>query len=227
MSQAHVSFNLFGITFILVLGLLVIIVSFVLEPLASCIQRRFKLSAYRRLEWHSTSAFQLQRLAHEELGIGFWEQCDQAIPTTAAGTVLASLDISDERHPVLRMPASADEKRMAKERTRPMQMSEKAPRPILRIDSGMCVGSDATAVDLYAATTISDKGPSQMSSSVEQGSQTPATAPPGSHGGSTAPKGGRPFMATPATATNETTLPHGHSVRTTASGAPVPRGNST
>lgn len=85
-------------------GLLVIIISFAIEPIASCVQRRFKLTPYARLEWYSTSVFQLQRFAHEELGLGTWENCDGDLPATAPGTMLATLNIADESHPLLQVP---------------------------------------------------------------------------------------------------------------------------
>lgn len=103
-SQAHVSFSVFGLAFILVVGLLIIITSFILEPLARFIQRRSNSNPYARVEWYATSIFQLQRLAQEELGIGNWDNCDGSIPTTAPDKVLAALDISDERHPFLLAP---------------------------------------------------------------------------------------------------------------------------
>jgi hypothetical protein len=103
-SPVHVSFSVFGLAFILVLGILIIVTSFVLEPLAHCTQRRLGKNAYSRLEWTSTGVFQLQRLAHEALVPGPWEHCAEDIPSTAPDTMLAPLDISDENHPMLRAP---------------------------------------------------------------------------------------------------------------------------
>lgn len=107
-SQVHISFSVFGLAFILVAGLLIIVISFVLEPLARCIHRCSKRNPYARVEWYSTSIFQLQRLAHEEIGIGTWDHCDESIPTTAPGTILAALDITDESHPLLCVPEKSD-----------------------------------------------------------------------------------------------------------------------
>ena len=72
-----------------------------IEPIARFVQTRAKLNQYSRLEWSTNGTFQLQRLAHEELGIGEWESADEVIPTTKSHTDLAPLDISDLKHPRL------------------------------------------------------------------------------------------------------------------------------
>lgn len=72
-----------------------------IEPIARFVQTRAKLNQYSRLEWSTNGTFQLQRLAHEELGIGEWDAADEEIPTTKSHTDLAPLDISDLKHPRL------------------------------------------------------------------------------------------------------------------------------
>ncbi|KAI3326299.1 hypothetical protein HD806DRAFT_552583 [Xylariaceae sp. AK1471] len=100
-STDYVSFSFLGLMIIFVLGLIIIIVSFSLELLASCIQRRWKKGGHRRLEWITNGTLQLQRLVHEELGIGEWEDCDAMIPVTRQLDDLALLDLTDEKHPRL------------------------------------------------------------------------------------------------------------------------------
>ncbi|KAI1868746.1 hypothetical protein JX265_006725 [Neoarthrinium moseri] len=51
------------------------------------------------LEWGINSTLQLQRLAHEELGIQPWSRCDGPIPCLESSARLARLDISDAKHP--------------------------------------------------------------------------------------------------------------------------------
>lgn len=59
---------------------------------------------YAHLEWTTNTVLQLQRLAHEELGLGTWSGCADTVPTTKATEVMASLDITDIHHPVLSLP---------------------------------------------------------------------------------------------------------------------------
>lgn len=86
------------------LGTLVIIVSYTLEAIASRIQRRRNLDTYSRLEWSTNEFLQLQRLAHEELGVGTWHGGAEAIPFTDSGERLATLDIGNLDHPRLQVP---------------------------------------------------------------------------------------------------------------------------
>ncbi|KAI1126267.1 hypothetical protein F5Y10DRAFT_245249 [Nemania abortiva] len=98
-SADYVSFSFLGLMIILVFGLAIIAVSCWLEQLASCIQRRWGRDDYQHLEWITNGALQLQRLAHEELGIGEWESCDTSIPVTRQLDELATLDLTDRSHP--------------------------------------------------------------------------------------------------------------------------------
>lgn len=103
-STDYVSFSFLGLMIILVLGLIIIIVSFSLEHLATCIQRRWGGNGHRRLEWITNSTLQLQRLVHEKLGIGEWEDCDDTIPITRQLDELAVLDLSNGKHPLYTPP---------------------------------------------------------------------------------------------------------------------------
>ncbi|KAB2575171.1 hypothetical protein DBV05_g6104 [Lasiodiplodia theobromae] len=111
LSTAYISFSLFGLSLILVLGTLTIITSAVLEPVAGYIQRRRGWKDYARLEWCTNETLQLQRLAHEELGVGTWSHALDAVPRTAKGEVLAVLDWEggDREHPRLMAVVEAAE----------------------------------------------------------------------------------------------------------------------
>ena len=58
-------------------------------------------STYKRLEWHANSTLQLQRLAHEEAGFGTWCHCNSDLPTTEYNQNLATLNVSNPKHPRL------------------------------------------------------------------------------------------------------------------------------
>ncbi|KAI0019667.1 hypothetical protein F4780DRAFT_745194 [Xylariomycetidae sp. FL0641] len=99
-STRYASFNLFGLLFIAIAGLLLVLVSYLLEPISRYLHRRgYKQYAY--LEWTTNSTLQLQRLAHEELGLGTWSGCTEAIPVTDGAALLGCLDITDPAHPVI------------------------------------------------------------------------------------------------------------------------------
>ncbi|KAL1616592.1 hypothetical protein SLS54_008327 [Diplodia seriata] len=113
-SGAYVNVSAVGLLVIFLVGGVVVMASYVVEPLTACVQARVQRrrggggggGSYSRLEWVSNDVLQLQRLAHEELGLGGeWRNCAGAVPTTAkAGDVLAVLDVADPRHPRLKRP---------------------------------------------------------------------------------------------------------------------------
>jgi hypothetical protein len=86
------------------LGALIVILSFILEPILACLHKRRKYKEYSYLEWSTNSTLQLHRLAQEELNMGTWSGCTDMIPITKANETMGSLDIRDLEHPVLAWP---------------------------------------------------------------------------------------------------------------------------
>lgn len=103
-STAYGSFSLFGLYCILVSGLLIVLVSYLLEPLSSVILKRYGHHRHQHLEWTANSTLQLQRLAHEGLGLGTWSKCTDDIPITKPDELLGCLDTTDCKHPVISTP---------------------------------------------------------------------------------------------------------------------------
>lgn len=68
--------------------------------------------------------FQLQRLAHEELGYGTWTHAADSIPTTQRGEKLALIDTSDPDHPILVAPTPVDHASMQESEAKPDQDEE-------------------------------------------------------------------------------------------------------
>ncbi|KAF2800536.1 hypothetical protein K505DRAFT_400844 [Melanomma pulvis-pyrius CBS 109.77] len=101
-SNAHSNFSVFGLSFTFGMGGLIVIISFMLQSPTGFLRKRYSRHAYSSLEWNTNGTLQLQRLAHEELGLGTWSACTQDVPTTYKGEKLAFLDITDSDHPVLR-----------------------------------------------------------------------------------------------------------------------------
>jgi len=64
--------------------------------------RRF---AYGAAEWQAGTTLQLQRLAHEALGLGRWSRADETVPVTEAGETLGVLDVSNAKHARLSQPS--------------------------------------------------------------------------------------------------------------------------
>jgi hypothetical protein len=116
-STAFSSFNVLGISLILLLGAWIIVLDMGLEPAVALWQRRryqkHQLNdqyygdgkeahpLYSALEWSHNSTLQLQRLAHEEAGYATWSSCDGDTPVTLPGQQLAPLNLCDVKHPVL------------------------------------------------------------------------------------------------------------------------------
>jgi hypothetical protein len=59
---------------------------------------------YSHAEWQAGSTLQLQRLAHENLGLGTWTRADEAIPVTEPGDTLGVLDVSNTKHARMIVP---------------------------------------------------------------------------------------------------------------------------
>ncbi|KAL1390597.1 hypothetical protein HDK64DRAFT_335689 [Phyllosticta capitalensis] len=112
LSTSYTNFNMFGLAVLLSIGGLIILLSYTIEPIVSYVQRRRNLDVYARLEWCANGTLQLQRLAHESLGVGTWSDAAEAVPVTAKGDRLAMLDVSDQLHPRLVAPPPAFEKTM-------------------------------------------------------------------------------------------------------------------
>lgn len=95
------SFSFFGILVMYILGGLILITSYSLEPILACLHRRRKYRQYAYLEWTTNETLQLHRVANEgQTGSDTtWSRCTSMVPTTASGVLLSSLDISDLKHP--------------------------------------------------------------------------------------------------------------------------------
>jgi hypothetical protein len=103
-TTAYSSFNMFGLCFTFVVGTLITVTSYLLEPVSASLQKKRGHGQYGHLEWTTNATLQLQRLAHEEIGLGSWSGGTDAIPVTKARTMLGCLDITNQDRPVLRPP---------------------------------------------------------------------------------------------------------------------------
>ncbi|KAI1873572.1 hypothetical protein JX265_005194 [Neoarthrinium moseri] len=99
LSPYHTSFSVFGLLFIFVFGMVSIILSLSLESLTNLVRSHRKLNQDTCLEWNLNETLQLQRLVHEEIGIGAWSSCTKTIPLIRGDARLGTLDISKPDHP--------------------------------------------------------------------------------------------------------------------------------
>lgn len=88
------SFSLFGLYFTYITGTLLILISYVLEPIFACLYRRWKYRQYTYLEWAATETLQLQRAGYQGIGSGTWSGNTSAIPRTQKGEKLSNLPLS-------------------------------------------------------------------------------------------------------------------------------------
>jgi hypothetical protein len=114
LSDSYTSFNVLGLVLIFSIGSFIILVSTFLPCLTRRLQRHRK--PFAGLEWVTNDTLQLQRLAHEALGAGAWEGACDDFPRTRNGNQLAVLDITDQKHPLLRV---SDEAMVLKQRESP------------------------------------------------------------------------------------------------------------
>lgn len=82
---------MFGICFIYITGLLIVSISYLLEPIQAWLYRRHNLKEDAYLEWIADETLQLQRMAYQGLKSGHWSRYTDQIPLTEAGEILANL----------------------------------------------------------------------------------------------------------------------------------------
>ncbi|KAL9617378.1 MAG: hypothetical protein Q9160_007828 [Pyrenula sp. 1 TL-2023] len=109
-STAHTNFSTLSLVLTIVLGVLIILFEYKLESIIIWLEyhRIIKTSS---LEWFSNDTLQLQRMAHEELGLGDWTHCvgARAVPVTEGGQILGFLNCEDPTHPrLVRLPRDSE-----------------------------------------------------------------------------------------------------------------------
>lgn len=91
LSTGYTSLSLFGLYFTYVAGIVIILASYMAEPLLAFFYSRRKYKEYKYLEWAANSTLQLQRLAYQGLGSEEWTNYTNDIPKTRPGYFLADL----------------------------------------------------------------------------------------------------------------------------------------
>ncbi|KAK7914182.1 hypothetical protein PG985_011885 [Apiospora marii] len=103
-STQYTSFSMLGLIVTYSLGALIILLSFIIEPMLRILHSRGRYNKYTYLEWEANTSIQLHRVAQDQLGHGNWSHCDERVPITRPGDLLGALDITDPAHPMLAHP---------------------------------------------------------------------------------------------------------------------------
>ncbi|KAK8108513.1 cytochrome p450 protein [Apiospora sp. TS-2023a] len=181
-SAQHSSFSIFGLVFTYSIGALIVVISFTISPILHVLQKRGLYNKYAYLEWEGHTAIQLHRVAQDQSGYGRWSRCDELIPITRPGEMLAPFDISDPEHPML----AASRNNPAPEATAPEEKSsqlDQTPQesPLEPSDEKGFSRSTSLAVRQAAADSNSQSPTSDCSPVVEEdlegNQQRPSTAP--------------------------------------------------
>lgn len=91
---------------VLIIGTLIISLELSLERIVLWLEYR-NIIRTRSGEWFGNDTLQLQRMVHEELGLGNWEGCSRkAIPVTQKGQLLGIFDTTDSEHTRIVNPTS-------------------------------------------------------------------------------------------------------------------------
>ncbi|KAH8894585.1 hypothetical protein GQ53DRAFT_820955 [Thozetella sp. PMI_491] len=104
-SSEHASFSMFGLCFTFITGGIIIVISFILEPLLSYLHRKRSHKSYAYLEWVSNETLQLHRFGYDSVGSGTWSHCTDSVPITSTDEPLTGLDLSEPQHPRLGWPS--------------------------------------------------------------------------------------------------------------------------
>ena len=99
---SYVSFSVFGVAVILVLGSLVVVAGLGLDAAVGFGMRRLGWKDHKRLQWAVDEKLQLQRLAYEGAGQGRWRGGAEAVPVTVKNDALGLGLGVDGEHPTLR-----------------------------------------------------------------------------------------------------------------------------
>lgn len=147
---------MFALLFTYIAGLLIIISSYVAEPILGCLHRRRRYGTYKHLEWITNSALQQQRLVHEMAGSEDWQKCTSDVPVTDAKLKLQCLDLSSLDHP--RMLISKKEASQPVSEDRHQEIISTGSRDSQIVFSGQDeIGADQTASSsVYSLTYMSE-----------------------------------------------------------------------
>ncbi|KAF2002997.1 hypothetical protein P154DRAFT_573407 [Amniculicola lignicola CBS 123094] len=147
-SSRFYSFKILGLSVIIFAGGFIMLLGAWVEDILSKISSSKRKLSYGNLEWSATSTLQLQRLAHEALGLGTWSHGTGDVPVTEKDETLGLLDTSNPKHPRFVRPGTGKEISMAQfdlygsERTFTSTTGEgNAQKDLVKFDKGPHTGA--------------------------------------------------------------------------------------
>lgn len=147
----------------LVTDLLIILISYIIEPVFSCLQRHRAYRPFKLLKWQPGKNVQLQRIAYQGLGQGTWSGFTASVPLPAKDELLEPLSL---RHGDPHRTFARDEK---------WQDDQAATKiyPVQHIEGGIAGGDSivvgtppatdsppGTDISSVTAAIVFDEGPS-------------------------------------------------------------------
>ncbi|ROW13909.1 hypothetical protein VPNG_03592 [Cytospora leucostoma] len=148
LSTDYTSLSLFGLYFTYITGLLIIVISYIIEPVLSILHARKRYEEYKFLEWSADATLQLQRLAYQGLGSERWSNYTDTIPKTRPAYFLADLALaypqgrSDAGEGETKRPAQTTDDGStvsasdASHGTQDLDLSHRTPQPVSSPPSG-------------------------------------------------------------------------------------------
>ena len=96
-----ISFSVLGVAIILIVGSLLLSISLTLPTLVGALRHVFKWKKHKGMQWTIDSNLQMQRLAYEEAGQGYWTGGASSVPVTRENDLLGMPEGVDAQHPRL------------------------------------------------------------------------------------------------------------------------------
>lgn len=96
-----ISFSVLGVAIILIVGSLLLSISLTLPLLVGALRHVFKWKKHKGLQWTIDSKLQMQRLAYEEAGQGYWTGGASPVPVTRENDLLGMPEGVNAHHPRL------------------------------------------------------------------------------------------------------------------------------
>ena len=96
-----ISFSVLGVAIILIVGSLLLSISLILPLLVGALRHVFKWKKHKGLQWTLDSKLQMQGLAYEEAGQGYWTGGASSVPVTRENNLLGMPEGVDAHHPRL------------------------------------------------------------------------------------------------------------------------------
>ena len=101
-ASGYISFSIFGLALILTASALLILIATSLDAVVGSLMRRSGWKDYKRVQWAVDEKLQLQRLAFEGAGQGYWSRGANAVPVTRDAEMIGLPSELSRNHRTLR-----------------------------------------------------------------------------------------------------------------------------